>query len=76
VKGRKILGFKPLILREGNPLKHKHFYLNNFMQGIDEERLEKIVATSNLFVSSFFWISININLAYSFHYDIYDNVYA
>jgi hypothetical protein len=47
VKRRKFSGVKPLILREGNPLKHQHFDLNTFMQGMDEDSLENIVATSN-----------------------------
>jgi hypothetical protein len=46
VKRGKISGVKPLILREGNPLKHQHFDLKTFMQGMDEESLENIVVTS------------------------------
>jgi len=42
----KILGVKHLILRGRNPLKHQHFDLNIFMQGLDEENLEKISTTS------------------------------
>jgi hypothetical protein len=42
----KISCVKPLILKEGNPLKHQHFNLKTFMQGLDEESLEKIAVTS------------------------------
>jgi hypothetical protein len=41
VKWRKILGVKPLILGE----RIQDFDLKIFMQGMDEESLEKIAAT-------------------------------